>query len=154
MQEFRIVGFDPGLSTGVAEASFSDDTPFTLRDVTAVRYDEFVDYGRDIWEGVEFDHVVAERFDLRTNNSFAADLTGVKVEGMLDLIFGDKVVYRSRTDKNQVPDQLLKDHGLWQTGVDVDWSDGRDVNDAIIHVLGYVAFDLRHRPTLEKYFRG
>lgn len=99
-----------------------------------------------------YDHVVSEVFTNRTNNDFAADLTGVRVEGILDLLF-DGVVWRSRTKKEQVPDSILKENDMWVTGKQTGWTDGRDVNDAIIHVLGFVAFDLRHVPTLKKYFK-
>lgn len=154
MTEQTVVSYDPGLVTGVAQGVFSDTEPLRLVGATVVPYDVMVVSYPDL-SRIEFDHKVSELFVLRTNNPFAADLTGVRVEGILEAAYGpENIHWRDRTTKSQVPDQILKDHGLWQTGADVDWEDGRDANDAIIHMLGYVAFELKHRPTLGKYFRG
>ena len=154
----NIVSFDPGLITGIATGRFSDDTPLEVVDVLAVPYNEWVEDRLFFKAMVEnrgsYDHVVSEVFTSRTDNEFAPDLTGVRVEGILNLAFSERVIWRPRTKKEQVPDAVLRDNGIWYTGEQVEWSDGRDVNDAIIHMLGFVAFDLRHRPTLEKYFRG
>ncbi len=145
-----IMAFDPGKITGVALGSFGDDVPLQVMDAEAVTYDEFIDVARN--EVVpELDHVVVEVFESRANE-FAADLTGVRVEGILETWF-DNIVWRSPADKVQVPDRILKEHNLWVKGSDVDWEDGRDVNDAIIHMLGHVAFGLKHLPTLNAYFR-
>lgn len=153
MTEQNIVAFDPGAVTGLAGGVFSETEPLTITAYELLTYEELRD-GIDLFREYTFDHVVAEVFTNRTNNDFAADLTGVRVEGILDAGFDGKVVWRDRTKKSQVPDQILKDHGLWVKGSEVNWTDGRDVNDAIIHMIGYVAFDLRHRPTLEEYFRN
>jgi hypothetical protein len=147
-----IISYDPGLITGVAEGFFSDEEPLKILGAGVVSYEDLRD-GREFIEQVHSDHVVSELFTSRTNNPFAPDLTGVRVEGMLDSYYGGRVVWRERTKKSQVPDQILHDHGIWRTGADVDWEDGRDANDAIIHMIGYVAFDLNHLPTLRKYFR-
>ena len=153
MTEQNVISFDPGLITGMAAGVFSDTEPLKLVAVPAVTYEEIRDE-HWIFKDYEIDHVVVEEFILRTDNPFAADLTGVRVEGILDAVYQGNIHWRNRTTKSQVPDSVLKTHGLWKTGADVEWSDGRDVNDAIIHLLGYVAFDLRHVPTLRKYFGG
>lgn len=152
MTEKTIVAYDPGLITGIATGFFSDTEPLTLTGTGAIRYEDIRET-YDLMAQYEYDHVVSELFVLRTNNPFAADLTGVRVEGILDAVYEGKVIWRDRTKKSQVSDDVLKAHGLWQTGRDVDWEDGRDANDAIIHMLGYVAFDLRHVPTLRRYFK-
>jgi len=151
-----ILAFDPGKVTGIVEGVFSETEPLALVDAIAVTYEELLEgfeYLLEASQTGEYDHVVTEQFDLRTNNEYAANLDGVRVEGLLDLAFGDQLVRRPRSKKEQVSDATLKEHGLWKTGAEVDWEDGRDVNDAIIHMLGYVAFDLRHRPTITKYFK-
>src|SRR5690606_28717084 len=122
-----IVTYDPGKVTGIAEGVFSDNEALFVLDTLAVPYEELRDSFPFLLE-VEKDHVVAEVFTLRTNNTFAADLTGVRVEGLLDLAYQGDVHWRDRTTKEQVPDEVLKEHGLWVTGSDVDWEDGRDVN--------------------------
>lgn len=151
-----IISFDPGGVTGVAMGCFSDSTPLELDDFLAAPYEEFLEASRMVASipGYNpYSHMVCESFIARSNNEFAPDLAGVRIEGVLDLLYGDRLVKRSRTKKEQVPDAVLKEHGLWKTGTDVEWEDGRDVNDAIIHMLGYVAFDLKHKPTLKKYFK-
>lgn len=153
MTDKKIVAYDPGLATGVAEGRFSETEPLTVLGATIIPYEVMVD-SFDIMRGTPVDHVVSEVFTSTTSNPFAPDLTGVRVEGILEAAYGtDNIVWRNRTKKEQVPDSLLKEHNIWFTGLDVDWEDGRDANDAVIHMLGYVAFDLKHRPTLRKYFR-
>lgn len=151
----HIVSFDPGLATGVAFGSFSKTQPLEVYDVQVVPYQKFREgWGR--WGEVQTaDYIIGEVFTARPNNPFAPDLHGVRVEGMIDLMAYPmrQVAWRSRTKKDQVADSILKKHGLWRTARDVEWTDGRDVNDAIIHMLGFVAFDLKHTPTLRKYFR-
>lgn len=152
MTDYKIVSFDPGKVTGVAAGTFSDTDPLTVDLVSVMQYPDIRD-NADLFRETLVDHVVAEVFELRTDNEFAADLTGVRVEGILDFAFEGNITWRSRTKKSQVPDDLLRAHNLWVTGDDVNWEDGRDANDAIIHMLGFVAFDLKHKPTLRKYFR-
>jgi hypothetical protein len=146
-----IVAYDPGKITGIAEGVFSDTEPLTILDALAVTYEELIE-GFPFMLEVQHDIRVSEVFTSRTNNEFAADLIGVRVEGILDVAYGGDIVWRDRTLKSQVPDSILKEHGIWVTGSDVNWEDGRDANDAIIHMIGHVAFNLKHKPTLQKYF--
>jgi hypothetical protein len=152
MTQETIVAYDPGLVTGVAEGVFSETEPLRILGGAALSYDEIIEgFGHML--AVNFDHKISEKFVARTDNQFVPDLTPARVEGILDLAYERDIVWRSRTKKEQVPDRILKEHGLWVTGKDVDWTDGRDVNDAIIHMIGYVAFDLRHVPTIREYFQ-
>lgn len=152
MTEKTIVAFDPGAVTGIAIGMFSDEVPLTIVDVGAIQYKDMVE-DFDLLLDEPADYIVAEVFESRSGQDHAPDLLGVRVEGLLDVAFLDRIVWRSPSTKSQVPDQVLKDHGLWVTGSDVDWTDGRDVNDAIIHMLGFMVHTLKHRPTMEKYFR-
>lgn len=148
-----VLAYDPGLTTGWAKGTFTDTEPLTLLGAGNIGYDWFVDgtFTSRVRSDFSADHVVVEQFILR-DNEFKADLTGVRVEGILEWWY-HPIIWRPPSKKAQVPDQVLKDHGLWQTGKSVNWEDGRDANDAIIHMLGYVAFDLRHLPTLRRYFK-
>lgn len=149
-----IKSFDPGKVTGYARGFITAEKPLEVVEFAELTYEEMLSAQWRVPYIYDYDeYVVSERFTLRTNNEYAPDLDGVRVEGMLDLMFGGRVRYRERTTKEQVPDSILKEHGLWKTGADVDWTDGRDVNDAIIHLLGFVAFQLKHKPTLRKYFK-
>lgn len=149
----RVAAWDPGKITGLATGEFSREE--ALHDIQAntLTYSDMMVFG--IVQVVPKYTNVVEEFILR-DNDFRANLLGVRLEGAIEYAAerSDRtIVYRPPSKKSQVPDQVLKDHGLWQTGNDVDWEDGRDANDAIIHLLGYVAFDLKHRPTLERYFK-
>lgn len=152
---YSIFSFDPGKVTGVAYGTFSDTEPLTVGDADAWPYELLATSGVRLMADMQMpDHVVSELFTLRSGNEFTADLTAKKVEALLEVAFGlDKIHWRDPSTKSQVPDEILKQHDLWRTGEDVDWEDGRDANDAIIHMLGYVAFELKHKPTLEVYFR-
>ena len=147
-----IIAFDPGKVTGIATGEFSTDEPLRITSFAAVTYENLLAGWTGLLEA-DYNFIVSEVFVARTDNEFVPDLTGVRVEGLIDLAYTPFVRWRERTKKSQVKDSILKDHGLWVTGGQVDWEDGRDVNDAINHMLGFVAFDLRHKPTLQKYFR-
>ncbi len=105
---------------------------------------------------------VVERFVPQSGAEYTLkeeDLAGVEVIGMLRHALNDPqhIVWRTRGQKSiagspEKSDQLLKDHGLWQVGMMADWNDGRDVNDSILHALGYLK-DTNHMPTLRKYFK-
>lgn len=148
-----VLAFDPGKITGWAQGTFTVSEPLNIQDAGTMTYDEFLEPDlRGRFGNIPVDTVVVEEFILR-DNEFVADLTGVRVEGILEFIQRGKIVWRPPSKKAQVPDEVLREHGLWQTGGNVNWEDGRDANDAIIHLLGHVAFDLRHGPTLRKYFK-
>jgi len=63
------------------------------------------------------------------------------------------VTWQSPADKKMVGDDFLKSHGFWVTGADVDHEDGRDANDAMLHLFAH-AMRTRHMPTLRTYFKG
>ncbi len=147
-----IIALDPGKITGVAVGMYTDTEPVQIRTARVITYAQLTQ--PYFWENLNsrYDVIVSEKFIL-ADNKFQADLTPVRIEGMMDLMLPGKVAYRTRNLKSQVPDDILKEHGLWAVGKDVDWEDGRDANDAVIHLLGHVAFGLKHVPTLRKYFR-
>jgi hypothetical protein len=145
-----VLAFDPGLITGAAMGVFTNTEPLSLLWADTYTFEEMIRYRKT---DPMPDIVVSEVFESRSDQLFAADLSSVRVEGMLNSVHEGNIHWRSPSKKSQVPDQVLKDNGMWQTGSSVDWEDGRDGNDAIIHMLGYVAFDLRHPPTLRKYFK-
>ena len=151
----EIIAFDPGYATGIAVGEFSDTEPLRLVDALIVPWPEFrVVFPHTFSDLVPETIIVSEKFELISGNDFTADLSAVKVEGLLESVFGDDIIWRSAADKHQVPDDLLQAHGFWKTGKDVDWEDGRDANDAIIHMIGHVAFTLNHLPTLREYFKS
>ena len=153
-----LYAFDPGLITGIAVGSYSDSEPYELDRCMAL---SFEDLSESFWDR-EWQYnstIVIEKFIPNPGNQFTLsqdDIVGVQVEGMLKHVFGaENINWQLRSDKGKagVMDKVLKEHGLWQTGDDVNWIDGRDANDAIIHSLVYLR-NIGHEPTLRKYFRN
>ena len=143
-----ITGYDPGLTTGVAWGRFSNDEPFKLvksfnADLTRMRNFLMLEVGPSTGNEI----VVAERFVLSAGNRHAAELTGVRVEGMLELTY-DTIFWQPRSDKALVSDQMMKDNGYWVDKKVSNWTDGRDQNDAIKHILVWLMRH-GHRPTIE-----
>jgi len=147
----RIISWDPGKITGVARGYYDEETPYTLENAMAL---DFYQISEMFWNSTSDarEVVVIERFVPRGGQPFAPDLEGVQIEGMLRHFYQpEQIFWQTRTDKVHVPDRILKEHGLWQTGSDVLWEDGRDANDAIIHALAHLKKN-SHLPTLRKYF--
>lgn len=151
------LAIDPGKISGLVWGWFDEATPWHQVHVEAWDFEEF---STMIWNAeVNWgDHLIVERFVPQSGGDFTLkenDLAGVETIGMIrHANTASEVYWRTRADKSQVNDQVLKDNGLWVTGKKVRWTDGRDVNDATIHSLGHVAFTLEHAPTLTKYFHA
>lgn len=94
--------------------------------------------------------IVCETFKPRGGN-FAPNLEALRIEGVLMDHFGERVKWHTPADKTLVGDDFLKKHDLWQTGKDVGHTDGRDANDALLHLFIH-AMRSRHIPTLEAYW--
>jgi hypothetical protein len=145
-----LLAIDPGKATGVSLWNYEPDAPFERINYWLVQNGSkgFRDWFREADFGVAV--IVCESFkpDGRTK---APDLNPVRVETVLEVLWGDDVIFQPNTMKTNVPDALLKKHGLWVTGADVDWVDGRDVNDSQIHALAY-AKSIHHVPTIRKYW--
>lgn len=149
----HLESYDPGLATGIAIGYYNDTTPFKLLSVRTVDPEWMQD---DIWTWFDSPHVVrvVEGFRLRGSNKFTADLTGVELIGAMKLVQNMQDVeinWQMPTDKALVPDQILRDGGLWQTPKMVGYKTARHINDAIIHALAYL-FKQGHAPTIEKYW--
>lgn len=151
-----ILSIDPGESTGVAFGEYSDTDGYELVDCTQIQggANGFLQWAVDnhFYDLHPELVVVSEKFVLRSSNQFVANVEPVRIEGVMLALWGsDRVVYQQRSDKTLVDDRVLKRHGLWQTGKEHGWVDGRDVNDAIIHGLAFLK-KAHHRPTLRKYW--
>lgn len=142
-----VTGIDPGLTTGIAWGWYEDDRPLSIDAASNFSVDEAIDViraGRHTWGRVVF-----ERFVLSGANKFTADLSAKVVEGAVRAIFDEKlIVWQLRADKALISDKWQKDNGYWMTGKRANWTDGRDVNDAIKHILVWLLRN-NHRPTIE-----
>lgn len=151
-----LYGFDFGETTGIACGHFDVGTPYQLNQAWEVLggASGFLEwFRREFGRGGPLErHVaVAEKFVLNPGNQFAADLTGVPIEGALAALWRGKLYWQPPSAKAGIPDTLLHEHGLWQTGESLDHTDGRDANDAIIHSLEFLRRSA-HLPTLKHYF--
>jgi hypothetical protein len=152
-----IYSFDFGQTTGVAKGYYSNSEAYELDDAWEVPsgIDGFLDWwdSRNIYNRYhkELPIIVAEKFILNPGNQFAADLTGVPIEGALTALWRKEIHWQAPSAKAGIPDALLRSRGLWQTGDDLGHTDGRDANDAIIHSLEFLRRS-SHVPTLKKYF--
>jgi hypothetical protein len=168
-----VMAIDPGKATGIAIGRYSDMMPMEIvftgivsdgvrgvalwlhhtRDgKTIMENDCSYNYPED-YDDLDYHlDVVCENFNLRGGN-FTPDLEPVRIEGVLIDHFGSIVTWQSPADKKMVGDDFLKSHGFWVTGADVDHEDGRDANDAMLHLFAH-AMRTRHMPTLRTYFKG
>lgn len=96
-------------------------------------------------------NVVSERFNARMNR-FIPDLEPVRIEGVLMDRYRKQVMWQEPLDKSLVGDDFLKRHELWMTGSQVNHTDGRDANDALLHMFAYL-MRRKHLPTLAYYWR-
>lgn len=152
------------MQTGIAAGIFGSDQPYELLDVWQVGegLTGFLDWWNKTgktyllfktWAYQEEPVIVSEQFVLRSN-PFVADTTPIIIEGALVALcdyLKFSVTFQQRTNKALVNDSVLKEHGLWHTGKQVQWKDARDTNDAIIHALAFLKTN-KHIPTLEKYW--
>jgi len=167
-----VMALDPGKSTGIAIGRFVEDQPLEVVFKTIVQggvsgLGYWLHHTRDAKTIIENDcsssfpkeyeefeyhlDVVCENFTLRGGN-FTPDLEPVRIEGMVIDHFASVVTWQAPSDKSLVGDKFLKEHGLWVTGKDVDHEDGRDANDAMLHLFAY-AMKKVHLPTLRTYWR-
>ncbi len=149
--------FDFGKVTGMAWGFYGPNTPYSLIKTYHIRdgIDGFLEhFSLSSQVPMYGDVVVAEKFTASPGNDFLANLDGVPIEGALaHAIYPERVHWQTRNQKQKAGmyDTILKEHGLWQSADDVEWTDGRDANDSIIHALEYLR-TLPHLPTLRKYF--
>ena len=167
-----ILAIDPGRATGVAIGRYTlvDPVEIIYTGIIpggAVGFAEWLYNTNDVKSIVENDcsygfpeeydgldwhiDVACEVFKPRGGN-FAPDSEALRIEGIMIDHFGNIINWHSPSEKSLVNDSFLKEHDLWVTGKDVDHTDGRDANDALIHVFVYMMRN-RHIPTLEAYWK-
>jgi len=163
---------DPGKATGVAIGRVTDDSAMEVIYTAIIQngtrgfidWLEMTDNGKHV---TEFDcmknfpneysdldyhlDVICENFKLR-GTSFAPDLEPLRIEGVLMDRFGSVVHWQQPSDKKLVGDEFLKENDLWRTGKALGHTDGRDANDAILHLFAYT-LKSKHMPSLQAYWR-
>lgn len=150
-----LIAIDPGKATGIIIGSYSETEPLKIMS-NWVTHNGIKEFAQWYWgESLFWSHMaewIVEDFTLRGSNDFVADLSGVEIIGFLKGIYL-QVHWQSRTLKHLVPDSVLKHNGYWTTGKAVGHTDGRDVNDATIHALAWLAKQ-KHEPTLRMLEKG
>lgn len=166
------MAIDPGRATGLTIGRMSAEEPLEIIYTAIIQggAQGLIDWLEETKEGraitemdcmqnypKEYDNidyhldVICETFSLRGGN-FAPDVEPLRIEGIILDRFGTTVHWQHPSDKILVGDQFLKENDLWMTGSKVGHSDGRDANDALLHLFAYT-MKQRHRPTLEAYWR-
>lgn len=148
-----LLSFDPGKASGISLGYYDDHTPYTLKKAWIVPggADGFRTWWTEEYAPLEVEPavVVSEKFKTRVGVAFA-DTTPLDVEQTM-LEFGLRPHWQPPSHKSLCSDTILKREGLWQTGKDVNWTDGRDANDSTIHALVFLKLQ-RHIPTIGKYW--
>lgn len=145
----RLLAIDPGMATGwscweVAEHKAMWRVEYGL---IPAGVDGFIEWFRgNRWRA---DRIAFERFVLGGDVDYP-NLEPLKIEGALRAMWDGPVDWHLRSDKRHVTDKQLREWGFWVTGSQVDWTDGRDVNDAAIHALTWGKWN--HLPTLEHFW--
>jgi hypothetical protein len=163
---------DPGKATGVAIGRVTDDSAMEVIYTALIQggtkgvieWLEMTDNGRHVTEldcmknfpddysNLDYHlDVICENFQLR-GGPFTPDLEPLRIEGVLMDRFGSVVHWQQPSDKKLVGDSFLKENDLWRTGKDVDHTDGRDVNDAMLHLFAHT-LKSKHAPSLLAYWR-
>lgn len=150
--ETRLISIDPGYATGVSywlvpEDSFMERIDYEL---IVEGIDGFIQW----WNYYlpEAHTLVFEQYvdDGRASHELDAIMIQGLVAGTWDLRGFSEVWWNRNVKKDNVGDKLLKQHGFWVTGSMVGWSDGRDVNDSMLHALDWGK--THHRPTQEYFW--
>lgn len=166
------MAIDPGRATGVAIGRVNPQQPLEIiftaiipgGTEALIDWLERTNNGKYITEldcmknfPEEYDNIdfhldaICETFRLR-GGVISPDLEALRIEGVLMDRFGNTVHWQNPSDKSLVGDDFLRENDLWLTGKDVDHQDGRDANDALLHLFAYM-MKQRHLPTLEAYWR-
>lgn len=158
-----LVAIDAGVSTGMVIAGEHADGSIEILLYDQFICDNFIDTVSTITTRFEdtlivhglFDlqiTFIVEQFDLRPNNKFVADLTTVKVNSALEYELAwhcsAAVVMVHQTPaqaKSLVSNEVLKNLGWYLTGKSVNYKDANDVNDAMRHLVYYIAKTKKNR---------
>lgn len=163
---------DPGKATGVAIGRLTPEEALEVIYTAIIpngaqgfiEWLEMTHEGRDITEldcmanfpreysNIDYHlDVICETFHLR-GGVVNPDLEPLRIEGILLDRFQSVVHWQHPSDKILIGDDFLKENDLWVTGSQVGHTDGRDANDALLHLFAYT-MKKKHLPTLEAYWR-
>lgn len=146
----RILGIDPGGTTGMVECRLTDDHPLEI--VTWSENDLFM--WADTFERVLTDRrpniIIAESWVPLQSAPYADPNDACQPLGVCRWLArraGVEVVMQQPRRRHGVTDKALKDSGYWIRG------GAGHARQALKHVLVYVSNSLFHRPTMERLYR-
>jgi len=166
------MAIDPGLATGIAIGRITETEPLDVIYTAIVPNGTrgFIDWlemtgnGKYIVDAdckfqfpdsfMELEYhldVICETFSLRGGGNFSPNLEPMRIEGVVMDRFGSVVHWQNPSDKSMIGDPFLKRNDLWRTGKHMGHRDGRDANDALLHLFARM-MRMKHLPTLGAYF--
>lgn len=167
----HVLTFDPGVSSGVALASYSDDTPFDL--VEAWQFGngvqgllDWLNYHEILYSGLDNLTVVCEKFTPRSSLTLKGSIPlvgeGVLIGRGLMPPYDPQIVTwqaparqystfggKDLADKKKTARRRLKDLGWYRMPKDLGTPDSDDAMSATLHALSYVLHTERHKPTFD-----
>ena len=146
----KILGIDPGKTTGIVECTLSDDQSLWVD--RSYEVSGFINQCSTLadWiaeEGIPgVDLVICERFVSRPNTFVADAESALKPIGVVEWytqLYGIECHFPLPQERNSVSDKALKESDYWLTGQE-------HARQALRHVLAYCVNTLRHKPTMLK----
>ena len=137
----RVLGIDPGGTTGIAIVSFAEGVAPVVSHYEQVPdgLNGFIEWHKNN-QHLSWDIIVCENFTLRQSVKFP-DLSPVYIIGALEALeWPNKIIYQSPAQKHLCDDKRLQVMGMHKPG-------NGHANDAIRHAIIYLR-NKRHLPTL------
>lgn len=175
MTLLRLVAFDPGKSSGIAQATLHPDGELEWNNTWQVT-GGVVGFTRFLkeWDRILRGTLISEKFipfGIKGANFTVDSLEPLRGEGALIAlgfmpdwdkdeprwqIASKQYMYGGKTkvEKRKLAKEFLKKHGWYLTGKDVGQSDAEDAISARLHTIYYIAHTLRHKPFWDRYFEG
>lgn len=142
-----LLALDPGGTTGWSIWQYDALTPampFEHGQITG-GVQGFVEWWREHERDIEpdVDEVVSESFVL-DGRTVSPDVTPLRIEGALSVLWPHGVIYQRNTFKAHAPDATLKRLGFW-------WRGEQHARDSARHALAFLKVR-KHLPTVRAYW--
>lgn len=172
-----VLAFDPGVSSGVALASYSDDKPFDL--VEAWQFGngvqgilDWLNDHRIFLSGQDNLTAVCEKFVPIPGRGFSQSLDSTIPLVGEGVLIGQGLMspYNPQSDRWQRPHVMyqhggknlserkkksrafLKENGMYKMPRELGTKDSDDAMSATLHALYFITHTLKHKPTFDKYY--
>lgn len=175
MTLLRLVSFDPGKSSGIAQATLHPDGTLEWTNTWQVSggADGLKRFLKE-WDRALRGTLISEKFipfGIKGARFTLDSLEPLRGEGVLialgfmpdysndeprwqvpskQYMYGGK----TKAEKRKLAKEFLKKHGWYLTGKDVGQKDAEDAISARLHIIYYIAHTLRHKPFWDLYFEG